>query len=438
MLKKKTLLNNLFFLSVFLFPIDSFPIFPTNNVYRPISVLVLVVYMLVLLLSTSRGSIKKHHLIVVLAAGFFFVQSLLGAFIFDSTAHLPKAFITLCLVVVIAVTTYDFFDRNKDDFPWDKLIRAFKYSFLLSAFVGTIQILTRIDVLPPEMQTFFTGLFSYRTHRRVQMLSGEPAMMFRHLLLFLVIFVGVRRFKNRRSYILATLIFIFLSGSTLGYVTFFIFIVLYIFLFNIKIIFKPIVLTTLFFMLVSMLFLYKNFLDDYTKKKIELVVKVSTNSDYIEGYLKKDGSFFQRAMNPIIAFRSMGYSYGFGTGLDTYRYVYPKYILSDYSYALNHNEVADTVYNRNYITPKSLYAKIGSELGLISLLLFLGFLLKLYLSIKRVKKSTPYRTLMVLLFITAILFIINSDSIIYVNYYFILYFLWFLHQQKNIYPKRIH
>lgn len=422
---KNYILDNLFYTSIFLFPIDSFPLFPTGNVYRPISVFFLIFYVFVWLFFSKKVFLKSHDIIVIALSLFFFIQSLFTSyFIFDSFEHIPKTIITLILCCVILFTTNDYFYRHRFKIPLNKIIKVLKASFLLCCIIGFIQLMGIIGVIPNSFQSFVTKLFSYRSVGRMQMVSGEPSMMFRHLLLFLAFFLGVKTMKNRKLYITLVSFFIIFSGSTYGYVLLVLCFSIYILLFRFSILLKPMLIFSVIITIFILTVLYSYFLDQYTVNKIDLVISVFSNPDTITNYLKRDGSFFQRLINPLIGFQSTIDFYGLGTGLDTYRYVYPRYILEDYPYALNHSSVRSAVEGTNYITPKSLYSKLISELGVLPFFLYLLFFIKMWVLILRKKYNN--KLLVQFIFILCLVYGINTDTIIYVNLLFLIYILYYL------------
>jgi hypothetical protein len=361
-----------------------------------------------------------------------FAHAVFGAVIFfNEYAHLTKVISTLILAFVMTVTINDYFARHKPEIPMDKILGVLKRSFALCVIVGSLQLMAKWNIIPFGFSDIFTNFFSYRTVHRLQMLSGEPSWMYRHLLFFFCFFIGIKSFRHKWLYVCITLFFMVVSGTTYGYVITCIGFLLYVLLFNQAILFNRYIAITLVVFSISFSYLFRNVFDQYTVEKIKLVAEVAREPESIQEYLEKDGSAFQRFMNPYIAFRSGFYSYGFGTGLDTYRYVYPEYILSDYRYAMKHPTVREAVEGENYITPKSLYAKIYTELGILAFVAVLIALLILIIRIKYLPKGSSYRLFLECAIISVIVYGINNDSIIFVNSYFLLYFIGYLSKKSN-------
>jgi hypothetical protein len=213
-----------------------------------------------------------------------------------------------------------------------------------------------------------------------------------------------------------------ISGSTYGYITIILFLFFYVLFFESKLIFnyKFIFLALFFASLFS--FFKESFFDSYTLNKVNAVTSVlmSLDMSIIQSILERDGSIFLRAMNPIIGFMTGSYSNFLGVGLDGYRYVYPDMISQFFPYATSFSTVAAAVNGENYITPKSLYSKVFSELGLIPFLIMIFYYIYLYLHILRLKNNSP---ILKLFFVYLVVVPINNDSIIYFNYFFVFVFL---------------
>lgn len=181
----------------------------------------------------------------------------------------------------------------------------------------------------------------------------------------------------------------------------------------------------LFFIFLTLIFyyLYLNFLDDYTLNKVDTILSLVTNKEGIffsfSAFMEKDGSAFQRIMNPVIGFMSGNSSYYSGVGLDAYRYIYPTYILEHYPYAMKFETVSSAVNGASYITPKSLYAKVYAEMGAFVFILFIGYLFMLYYKILKLK-ANRYYDFLTIAYVLAVVLVIQGDSIIYLNYFFLI------------------
>lgn len=410
-----------FLLSIFFFSIDSFPLFPFESVYRPISIIFLAIP---LMFYICQDRLHQATPWLIIGIGLIFVHSIFATeILFNQSEHLTKTAITLILLIILTVTLFtvinDGFKKRKVFF--DEIGKVSFWALFLVLSVSFVQVLMMVGVFPTSMSDQITHIFSYRSSQRIQGVSGEPSQMIRSLIL-LIILVYYLYFKSYRKIILfLSFIVLALSGSTFGYVTIMLMFLVFLVLFKFSLIFnyKSLLLST--FIILSFVFLKDSLLDNYTNAKIDAVWSILSSMDLesVNLVLQYDGSIFQRVINPIIGFISGLYSNFLGVGLDGYRYIYPEIINTYFPYAINFETVDAAVSGENYITPKSLYSKVFAELGLIPFVVMLSYYFWLFLHVKRMKNIG----LSHLLFVYVVVVPINADSIIYFNYFFAIIFL---------------
>ncbi|NLY04322.1 MAG: hypothetical protein GXZ15_05760 [Campylobacter sp.] len=281
-----------------------------------------------------------------------------------------------------------------------------------------MQFFMKLGLFPKNISEQITLLFSYRTVNRMQMVSGEPANMVRNLLFLGILIYFFYHGRYRKISLFALVFFLLVSGSTFGYLTIFLFILVYMLLFKPLLIFNIKTIFIFLCMAFSLYFLMQTFLDDYTLGKINIVLQLlfNANIDTLIKIVSSDGSAFQRIMNPIIGFMSGSSTNYLGTGIDGYRYIYPIYINEHFQFALEFSQVYDAVVGETYITPKSLYAKVYAELGILPFIFFISYLIYLYISIKKLRK----KLFLPAMYSLSIVYILNTDSIIYLNYFFMI------------------
>ena len=421
--KKNSISRTLFFISVFLFPIDSFPIFPTDNEYRPISFFFLLPIFFIYL---TNLRLKKHDIIVVFLILIISLQTLIASIIIlNEFGHIPKVFITLGILEITSISFYYIISIElKKDFSvfLHKLGQVCSWSLILIFVISFIQLISILGILPVSLSEKITGIFSYRSVNRIQGISGEPSWMVRYLCLFGVISFFYYKGKWKSLINFLTIFFLLLSGSTYGYLVVLISVLVYFvfFRFGFKLILLFSFLTLTFFLITKFLNNYEG--NNYTLKRLSNVTSIISNPENLIFVLEKDGSMFQRIVNPVIGFKSGEYSCYFGLGLDGYRYIYPDVINRDYSYALRFDTVSAAAYGSSYITPKSLYSKIYSELGVP---FFLFFLIMILLIIKKIKSirfiSNHEYFFLAALFSISFVSILNTDSIINQSFIFSIY-----------------
>lgn len=86
---------------------------------------------------------------------------------------------------------------------------------------------------------------------------------------------------------------------------------------------------------------------------------------------------------------------------------------------MNFPSVASGVNGSSYITSKSLYSRIYAEMGGVTFIVFIGYLTALYYNILKLKGHRYYRFLTVA-YVLALVLVVQGDSIIYLNYFFLL------------------
>jgi hypothetical protein len=426
-----TQLTQMFFLlAVVLIPFDSSPFFPTSSVYRPLSALVLFVPFVLLIFKI--GSITKGQGLIFLIGLLVISQSIFfSAVLFGEYSHLIKTVLTTAFFVIISVGLMHSFNTFEDDEVLLKRVANTMVIALVIIFaVGAMQLLAKFGLFPNGLQRQITGLFAYRVNNhRMQLVSGEPAMSVRHLLVFWP-FIYYYYHGRYKKWILAGLIvLILLSGSTLGYLSIGLFVGIRLLLFQFQIKRILIFASALVLILIIGSYMYTSLLDPYTQRKIDAVVSIAADPESLEYILMYDGSIFVRLVNPYIGFLAADHNYFLGIGLDNYRYIYEEYVLEYFPYSMKYGAVQEAVSGEVYITPKSLYSKIICELGLIPFILFGALLVSLFMKIKKTKEERLYKFIS-MIFALSLALIVNNDSIIFVDFFFLLFLIIHLTRKK--------
>lgn len=404
------------FLSVLLVPVDSFPYFPVDSVYRPLAILPLTAVIFYAIFS------GRFNLLGVLVAVFSLslgLHSILTTLIYDfPTEHLPKSLSTTVLLAIM-LSAFSVIFNPRIISPEQRRFALGTASFL--ALVCTfmfvlIQFLSSSMGILQGVSNEVTSLFSYRSVGRVQGLSGEPSQLIRNTMLIGIFSILLNRHILRAISIGMCFFIVLVSGSTYGYLLIAILIAVYIFLFELKAIANIKVLAVVAAFSIFLSYFYSNHMGSYSKNKIDKVVEVVENPQSLVTVVETDGSIFQRVMNPYIGFTSFGLENIFGRGLDTYRYEYPDQILLKYVYAIEFDTVENAVVGNNYITPKSLYSKVYFELGWFVFGSMIFSYLFFYFKVLRTKYESD-KHLLRFSFCLAVVYPINTDSIIFFNYW---------------------
>ena len=408
----------LFFCSFCMMAIDSFTYFPTSSTYRPIAFVPLLAAFLIYVTKMKlRPFFVFSFFISVIAIFHSVLMSVILSFPSD---HIGKMLVTVTLffIMISVFNKVIYINRYDLDYFLSSLGKLSFYVLIVMFIIGFIQLF-----FPSTISEVVTGFFSYRSNNRLQMLSGEPSMMVRNLLFYLLFFVFF--YCGHQKTLMLTIggAFLLASGSAFGYVAILLAIALYILLFKPLLIFS--IQKIFLFLFLSSLFyyLYLNYLDAYTVNKIDRILNLVTSGKgsfiSFSAFIEADGSAFMRTINPVIGFMSGKSSWYAGVGLDAYRYIYPHYILEYFPHAMNFHSVASGVNGSSYITSKSLYSRIYAEMGGVTFIVFIGYLTALYYNILKLKGHRYYRFLTVA-YVLALVLVIQGDSIIYLNFFFLL------------------
>jgi hypothetical protein len=425
----------LFLLGIFLLPIDTFPFFPINTAYKPIS---FFLFFASFLFSLNNRIFYKFDLYVIILAIYIFFHGLIMSYLlFDMYSHLLKSMMTLSVFVMITMLFYNTFkinfEINIDKFIY-KITKVFYISFIFISIIGIFQILKIVDIMPNVISDELTLLFTTSvTGNRLQLASGEPGMMSRHLILMFAFIYFFYKGKDKIVISFLFIMFIIFSGSSYAFLSLFLMLISYLVLFNfskifnIKFIFIILIMSSIFIISMDHIF------EEYTLAKIHNITLILTSFD-IDIFLsmvQSDGSMFLRIMNPVIGFLSGKYSYYIGSGIDTYRYIYIDLIKDNFDYALNFGTVIAVMNGETYITPKSLYSRIYAEFGIIFFSVFIIYLALIYRKIRQLKDLSKYYKFLSILFILEIIYPLNVDSIMYMDYIFIVMFVHMLLNKEH-------
>lgn len=420
----KVTASHFFLLFLVLLPFDSVPFWPLDNQYRPISVFFIFI---AFVLTFKKFSLTKPGLVFLFSLLFLNAYSL---FLFYSF-HQYIVFSSAVKFLVVSVVAFFAFEGiykvgcrminvlGRDAF-FLLLSKVFLFSLLLTIPIFLLQVLAAINFIPDSVASTVTNYFSYRTvDNRVQLFSGEASMMFRNLLLVVIITSVFIEGKIRLFILFYFLVVLILSGSTYSIVILCVFGLLYYFVFlklSLKFVFQLVCVSSLLFFV---LWMYKQNANDYASGKLDIVFELASNPlDFFTLVASSgDGSAFQRLINPVIGFMVMEHTRYFGGGAESFFLFYPGMISENFPYAMKFESVKAVIIGDTYITPKSLFAKLGAEFGFLGLGGYTLFILYLKLKISRLHSISDKRTftLLKLLFCYIVICSLNQDSYMYLN-----------------------
>lgn len=416
--------SHLFILFLVFLPFDSVPFWPLDNQYRPISVFFIF---LVFVLTFKGLSLTRPGLFFLFVLLFLNLYSLFLFYFFHQYVVFSSAlkFLVVSFVSFLAFEgIYKVGSRMIRDLGYDKffllLSKVFLFSLLLTIPIFLLQVLAAFNIIPDAISSSITNYFSYRTvDNRVQLFSGEASMMFRNLLLVVIVSSVFMQGKMRLLVLLYFSLVLILSGSTYSIVILCVFGLLYYFLFlklSIKFIFQLICVTSL---LIFVLWMYKQNANDYASGKLDIVLELASNPlDFFALVASSgDGSAFQRLINPVIGLMVMDQTHYLGGGAESFFLFYPNMISENFPYAIEFESVKSVISGETYITPKSLFAKLGAEFGILGLGGYIFFILYLKFRISKLDLLSDKKTftLLKLLFCYVVICSLNQDSYMYLN-----------------------
>lgn len=418
---KSLLLYFPLFLCFFLIPFDSFPIFPLDSIYRPVSIFPLAI---IVIYTVCYTRFSYRSIFILLVCLFLIFHSLFFTLVYDYPLdHIKKSIFTLCILAVLLFALENSFNLISRHDLVKIISKASFYSLTITFIFCFIQFLPVLTGYGRDISEAITSLVSYRSVGRIQGVSGEPSQLFRNVLLLGIFSIILNASYKRYFSFFMTSFILIISGSTYGYLTLLLFIGGYLLFFESRKVFslKFIFLFVFSFSLFSLF--YTQFVDGYTKDKMDKVFFVLSEPAALQEVFEEDGSIFQRVVNPYIGFTSTGFENIFGKGLDTYRYTYPSEIMERFPFAYDFDMVYKAVSGESYITPKSLYSKVYFEFGWLSFILFASLYVYFYIGIKS-NPSLDNSILIKSAFCLLVVYPINTDSIIYVNFWILVLFIY--------------
>ena len=394
----KMKVNNFFYGGILLSSLDSFPIFSTISTYAPFFSILLFLLYFVFSKHTISFRFSIRRIIVLITIFFSLIYSFYKGIAVYNDLH---GFINFTIQLLLAIFLYKSFNLYFIQIEGNKYCESFCRLFILATMPILIIGFIELFIFPyKSLYNSFVSFFSWRvTLDRLQLISGEPAWATRLILTYLCLIPIVNyTLKRKAILILAGLVLLFATGSTLGIIcTGLYFLVTY---FRKKYIKHYIAVIVVSVFIIPILFMR---LGDYTKNRLLLLSQLG-ESDFVTLAVSAGSySVLARLGNPVLALH-MGKDNllcGVGGGY----------------YYINHNEYLDEYFPQAYdlgkvsdggITAKNLIARIFAETGLLGLaaLLYAVFYLYKY----KVKNQSSLRGI----FIVMLLLTINFDSLFHI------------------------
>jgi len=375
----------LFFLSflvlVFI-PIDSIPILP--SVYRPLSLLPMVIVFPFLLLKKIVNGFENHELFLILYIIFSIFSSYFQALIrFNNLSGFFDATTTLLIGFGFYVVFDYLFNQFKLIFNKEfvtKTLKIIGYIYVIPILFGVFEIFTLLNLVDPSIKTNILFWISGRSTIRVQLFTGEPAWAATQIsfLIPIYLYLSPKNFIFKVLLLISIGLLIF-TFSINGFVIFFLSLLIFIFLkFNSRKLLFVFFGLLLLFLLIP---LFINFIQFIFPTPIYFINRILAilEGDFLilSNFLYRDGSTFIRIGYPIIGFYIFIFNPIFGVGIGNYRFIFPSIINKYFPDGLVFLEVQNGI-DRLVANPKMLFSRILSETGIVGFFLLYKFIQPIY------------------------------------------------------------
>ncbi len=417
--------NSLTLLGILLIPFMSFPIMPTN--YRPISVFFLfitgVVYFYTYLLKLK---ISKDVLILSI----FVIFSTIHSFFLVELSQSLRALFPLWLGFFSYVAMLQFLKNTNIE----KVFRFFLKLYIFIILISIIEILSMKGVLPFELKQLIGTIFSGHVNKRIQLITSEASWAAKIIIFVIPIyFYFYNKYgKIYKSFFILLIIFIFLF-SLEGFLIIMCSILLYA-IFDFKHIFRKLIyfykkyslslrnikiITSLFMLIILFGIVLNVILSTEQNYAISRVYKIieNFNINSLLFIISLDESTFIRAIYPYIGLLIF-FHHPLGIGLGGYPEYFNFYINQLPINFSSFKEVSGDIETVS-ADPKNLYSKILSETGIIGSFLFLVFLTLHIKYLSFIKRMNPnFRLFFISNFLLGICGVLQFGSLAYLPFWF--------------------
>lgn len=339
-----------FLLGFILYPLDSLPFFNVG-VYRPLWLIPITLP--ILFCFRRKVNIGLVNYFIVLLYGYLISLLTVG---FDLTV------IAITLLCFSSVYTLTYFFRYNislygSNVFYNEILP--KYVLIGSIFPSLIGI---IYVISPSIGEVIESLFSHRDYpSRMQLVSGEPSWAAKYIVVWLgASFYVIKKPKITLIVNSIFCIFILYTGSTLGMILAFLFLI---YKYSDKIL-----SIMLFLLITAILILFVNhfeMLGEYASKRISNITSLVVSPiEYIS--YSGDRSLLIRIISPMVGLFMFWQSYGLGFGLESSEVVYGnilKSVFDLFSISMDYD-----YFMLGGVSTKNIYLKILGELGILGLI----------------------------------------------------------------------
>lgn len=387
--------QKLFVFAFFLMSIDGFPFLPVHSDNRPVSIIVIIIYWIIEKILKNRFS--KMDLKIF---GVFFIFWLYcfykAGYYYHDYSGLIKFTITGIFSSITISSCITFYQGLLQKYSYDVVIQIVCNVIIIGSItpilLGIVQFLALKGLFPMIIADTITNFFSYRPLLdRVQMFNTEASHASNYMVLvFIFIFSFFHQNKLRTQFLIITFLSIILIGSTIGYVVLVLTLLIYWFFYVKKKILNTLKYIGLMSIIIFILILLSSyFINEYTKSKFEIVSELlSLNFETLQVIASVDFSTYDRIFSPILGFLSLNDTFYFGTGGESFFYIYDFLLYKYFPFALDNPVLKSTLDEGIILTIKFLPAKIAAELGIVPFILFILFFINIFVRLRKLYKLT--------------------------------------------------
>lgn len=405
--------------------IDGFPYFPTESDHRPLSNLIVPLY---LLITKFEGKIHRYEKYLLTIFCILWVFTLYKAFfVYGDYGGLIKFTVTGILAITTIISCYTFLNKElvRSNFDFEVLMRSITsllvISTILPIFFGLVQLLAIIGVVP---LSFSEGLslsliYRFNSFDRLQFLNQEPfsaSMYFIVVLLFYYFFAAKSFLKP--SLVLLYILCVMLTSSTAGFASLtltlgisqlFFFTKKELKSFALKI---PFIVVSFYF-IIELLYMFAG---SYTLNKFSTLASLFNGNLSYADILAVDFSIADRTFSPIIPFFSFSQTYGLGAGGESFKYIYSNVVYTHFPDLANNEFIRELLLSNELTTPKILFSKLVGDFGLVGGGLFLYFIYYIISSLVEIKNRNFNSQMPKSMIVIFVFSIFNTQLCSYYNF----------------------
>ena len=379
-------------LAVFLIPFISLPVMP--SVYRPISAYFLILPSVIFMLGYKKFDTFQDRVVALFVFYTLIYGFIAGYFSYD---FIFSGYVTELAAVMIGMLAYIGFRYVFSEFGLEWFFRVSSFSYKFVVVIGFLEVLSLVGILPYGLKELINIAFSGKTHGRIQLTTMEAAWGARVLLFLFVVYLYSKFDAGlKRIFFLSCGILLFLSTFSVAMMSYLalglLFYLLMVYKFK-GLIYLIVLSLFAYLSLVGLLMVVETFdLGGYHLNRIEALLY----GDFyqLKDMLYYDQSIFIRIGYPVLAV----YVYMdnlFGVGLGQYSTYFSDYLMDLFGGSvLAFPEVFGDVYD-NDGDPRSLPAKVLSELSIIGLIFYFYIFYVAYS--RRCREYDSFKTLFICL-----------------------------------------